>query len=179
MLHQLIGSEFVSRPLPGDTPEWPYLMHEYIGLIGLGVVLAFWIWALFRRGETRLGRLFPWFSIGRMRDAVADGIAQARRLMQGRVPHDGDGAMASAVHGLGLLTVSAMAITGSVFFFAEGAPLAHWAMTLHEFIANLMWAYLIGHAGLAALHELLGDNVLARMFWVRPRRRRSRVSRNR
>jgi hypothetical protein len=30
-----------------------------------------------------------------------------------------------------------------------------------------MWAYLIGHAGLAALHHLLGSDILLRMFWIR------------
>jgi hypothetical protein len=168
VLHQLIGSQFVSRPLPGDTPEWPYLMHEYVGLAGLGVVLAFWIWTLFRRGETRLGRLFPWLSIGRVRDVLADLNEQVfHRLLKGCAPDDGSGALASAIHGLGLLTVSAMAATGAVFFFAEGTGVARAALGLHRLLANLMWAYLIGHAALAALHQLLGDDVLSRMFWFR------------
>ena len=54
VLHQrLVGSQFIERPLPGDTPAWPYMLHEYIGLTGLVVVAMFWLWALLRRGETQ------------------------------------------------------------------------------------------------------------------------------
>jgi hypothetical protein len=70
------------------------------------------------------------------------------------------------VHGLGLLTVTAMAATGTVLFFSGGVVF-HDAMALHRMIANLMWAYLIGHSGLAALHHLLGSDLLRRMFWIR------------
>ena len=41
---------------------------------------------------------------------------------------------------------------------------------LHKAAANLMWLYVIGHAGAAALHALWGDGVLGRMFWGRVRR---------
>ena len=179
VLHQLIGSEFIERPLPGDPPAWPYLMHEYLGLAGFVVVLGFWLWTLLRRGETRLGRLFPWLSRAGMRDVFADVTRQLRRLMHGRFPDEGSGAMVSAIHGLGLLTVSAMAATGAVFFFADGTAVARAALGLHRLLANLMWAYLIGHAGLAALHQLLGEDVLSRMFWFRPRRGRPGAWRSR
>lgn len=165
VLHQLIGSQFIERPLPGDTPAWPYLLHEYTGLAGLVVVTTFWLWALVRRGETRVGRLLPWFSPTRIRDVIADLIAQFRQLMGGKFPEASDGAFASAVHGLGLLTVSAMALSGAIFFFAAGTPVAHVALDLHKLMANLMWAYLIGHAGIAILHQMFGDKIISRMFW--------------
>jgi cytochrome b561 len=31
-------------------------------------------------------------------------------------------------------------------------------------MANLMWAYVVGHAGLAVLHQWMGHRVLQRMF---------------
>jgi cytochrome b561 len=114
-----------------------------------------------------------------MREVFADVTGQLRRVMHGRFPDEGSGAMVSAIHGLGLLTVSAMAATGAVFFFTDGTAIARVALGLHRLLANLMWAYLIGHAGLAALHQLVGDDVLSRMFWFRPRRPRSRAWRNR
>ncbi|MBV8663819.1 MAG: cytochrome b/b6 domain-containing protein, partial [Hyphomicrobiales bacterium] len=42
---------------------------------------------------------------------------------------------------------------------------------LHRLAANLMWAYVIGHASVAVLHQALGDDIFSRMFW--PRRRKT------
>ncbi len=168
---QLASSEFMRRPFPGDPPGSLYVLHEYAGLASLAVVGAFWAWTLVRRGETRLGRLLPWLSASRLRDAAADIAAQARRMARGRMPDDEDGAFASAVHGLGLLGVTAMAVTGSIFFLMSGTPVAHAALALHKLIANLVWAYLFAHAGLAVLHHLLGSDILSRMFWPGRRRR--------
>ncbi len=173
VLNQLAGSQFMRRPFPGDPPGTLYALHEYVGLASLAVVAAFWVWTLVRRGETRLGRLLPWFSIARLRDVAADVAAQLRRVARGRFPDDADGAFASAVHGLGLLAVTSMAATGSLFFFAQGTPVAHAALSLHKLIANLVWAYLFAHAGLAVLHHVLGSDILSRMFWTRAARRRS------
>jgi cytochrome b561 len=169
-LHQLIGSQFIERPMPGDAPAWPYVMHEYVGLGTLGVVLAFWVWTLLRHGETRLGRLFPWISASGVGAVLADIAAQGHRLAKGRLPDEGDGTLASAIHGLGLLTITAMAVTGAGFFFVDGTALGRSALAVHRLLANLMWAYLIAHAGLAALHQLLGADMVARMFWGRSRR---------
>ncbi len=116
VVHQLIGNEFMQLPLPGDAPGWVFTLHEYAGLADLGVVAAFWVWTVARQGETRLGRLLPWFSLTRLRDVMADLAAQLRRLARLRAPDDDDGALASAVHGLGLLAVTAMAVTGTMFF---------------------------------------------------------------
>lgn len=170
VLHQLIGSQFVRMPLPGDPPSWMLSLHEYAGLGNFVIVAAFWIWTLVRRGETRLGRLLPWFSIARLRDVIADLGAQIRRLARGRAPDDEDGALASATHGLGLLAVTAMAMTGSVYFFTEGTQFARSVLHLHRLIANVVWVYLFAHAGLAVLHHLMGSDILARMFRFGARR---------
>jgi hypothetical protein len=59
-----------------------------------------------------------------------------------------------------------MAATGTVYFFATPS-IAHNALALHRLFANLMWAYILGHAGIAVLHHLLGIDILRRMFWIR------------
>lgn len=171
VLHQLIGSEFMRFPLPGDPPGWAFSLHEYLGLVSLSVVTAFWGWAVLRHGETRLSRLVPWFSGARFRDVVDDLEAQIRRLIHGRVPSDEGGALASAIHGLGLLAVAAMAITGTVFFVTQGTGVGRAAMSVHKLIANLVWAYLIAHAGVAILHHVLGSDIFSRMFWNGRRQR--------
>lgn len=166
VIHQLASSQFIERPMPGEAPSLLFSLHEYIGMASFAVVLAFWIWALVRQGETRLGKLFPWFSPRAAWDVVQDAIAQVMAVLRRDLTHEGSGDMASAVHGLGLLTVTAMAATGTVYFLFRGNALAHQALSLHGAIANLMWVYLFGHAGIAALHHLLGSDILRRMFWI-------------
>jgi cytochrome b561 len=166
VLHQLIGSEFLSRPLPGEAPSLLWRLHEYIGMGSLGVVLAFWVWAVARHGETRLAELFPWASPSRTRAIFSDIICQSRELTGPELLDRVSQILASTIHGLGLLVVTAMAATGTVYFLASGA-LAHDALTLHRLISKLMWAYLIGHAAIALLHHLLGSDILRRMFWIK------------
>ncbi len=172
VMHQLLTSQFIRMPLPGSSPSTLFALHEYLGMGGLGLVMLFWLWTLVRHGETKLGRLIPWFSPRRIGAVLADlrahlqmMIAVARGRSEPQI--DSDGAMASAVHGLGLLVLTAMTVTGTVFFFTRGAPVAHQALELHRVVSKLMWAYLIGHAGIAALHHLLGSDIVLRMFWIR------------
>ncbi len=88
-----------------------------------------------------------------------------------KAPDDRAGALASAVHGLGLVIASAMAASGASYFLLfEGTSLGSRVLGIHKFLANFMWAYLIGHASMAALHAMLGDDVFARMFWMKRRK---------
>ncbi len=78
VLHQLLSSMVMERPLPGDEPAWPYALHEQVGLVGLGVLALFWLWTLVRHPlETPVARLLPWFSASRLA-AVFKDIASAR-----------------------------------------------------------------------------------------------------
>jgi cytochrome b561 len=176
VLHQLIDSQFMDKPLPGEEPSLIFNLHEYIGLASVGVVAAFWVWTMVRRGETSLGRLLPWFSLMRLRDVAADAMCQLRRLARLQAPSDEDGPMASAVHGLGLLTVTMMAATGTLYYSTGGSPFAHSALSMHKLFANVMWVYLVTHASLAVLHQLLGSDIYSRMFWSRRRPTEPQIS---
>ncbi|MBN8891905.1 MAG: hypothetical protein BGP12_00475 [Rhodospirillales bacterium 70-18] len=162
VVHQLVVGAVMSGPRSGGL-LWQ--AHQAVGIASLGILLAFWAWTLLRRGETRLVRLFPWLSAAGRAALRADAAAHLRALRQFRLPHGEDSPIASATHGLGLLAASAMAVTGGMFFLKGIAPqsLVWLALNLHGAIANLMWAYLIAHAGLALLHELTGQRVLRRM----------------
>jgi cytochrome b561 len=168
---QLLSSEVIRIPLPGNPPTTLFILHEYSGIGSLGLIMIFWLWTLIRHGERKLGRLVPWLLPRRILDVLADVSAHLRMMRAAASRTDAEshsnGALASAIHGLGLLVVTGMAATGTVFFFTHGTPLAHQALDLHRLIANFMWAYLIGHAGMAALHHLIGSDILLRMFWVR------------
>ena len=59
-----------------------------------------------------------------------------------------------------------MALSGVVgYFVASASPL----MEVHETVAPLMWAYLIGHVVSALFHELRGERIIAAMFYASSR----------
>jgi cytochrome b561 len=173
VLSQLISSQFMERPLPGEEPGWPFVIHEWIGLAGVGVITLFWLWSLARNSaETPLSRLFPWFSLKRLSDIFDEISGFARDVLALRMPSLELDATSSAVHGLGLMLASFLALSGAAwYFFFAGTPNAKTVMGLHSLAGNLMWVYLIGHASMAVLHQLAGDEVFSRMFWFRRRAR--------
>ncbi len=167
VLNQLIGSYFLSRPMPGEAPELSFVLHEYVGMGSLALVALFWLWTLIRKRETSIGRLVPWFSRSGITSVMKDVGSQFAHLRQGTMADDPDSALASAVHGLGLLTLTTMALTGTVYFFITGTHSAKLVLSVHKLMSNLMWGYLFAHAGLAVLHQLLGSDMISRMFWHR------------
>jgi len=174
VLHQLLSSMAMEKPLPGEEPAWPYALHERIGVVGLGILALFWLWTLVRHLgqplETPLARLLPWFSTARLAAVFKDIASLVRARSSFRAPPLELEALASAVHGLGLLVASFLALTGAAwFYFFTGTPYARMVMGVHKLSANLMWAYLIGHALAALAHHALGDDIFSRMFWVKRR----------
>lgn len=163
VLWQLLGSNFIERPRANRPANAWYAWHEVGGLVSLAVVLLFWLWVLVRRRETAFAALYPWFSRARLTAVVEDLRRHAVELRQLRLPGgEVDTPLASAVHGLGLLAALAMGATGA-WMYTLPLP-AGLALDAHKLVANLMWAYVVGHAGLAVLHQCLGHRVLQRMF---------------
>lgn len=163
VLWQLGASGLVERPRAAQTGNLFYEVHQIVGLTTLGLVLAFWLWSAMRRRETALAALFPWFSRHRLSAVMGDLKKHWALLRQRRLP-DGEAAtpLASAVHGLGLLTALAMGATGA-WLYTQSVP-AGLFLEVHKAVANLMWAYIVGHTGLAVLHQITGHPVLQRMF---------------
>lgn len=179
VLHQLISSYFDTRPAPGQPRGVIHDIHEYVGLVGLLAVALFWLWTLMRNApDTPLRRLLPWFSREGLASLGADLGSLFADLARFRLPSLHLDALAGAVHGLGLLAATAMALSGTVYFFtARATPLHGAALAAHHLIANLMWAYVIGHVSLALIHRLRGDDIFSRMFWPRSGRTPALLSR--
>jgi hypothetical protein len=177
VIDQLVSSLFMERPLPGDDPEWPYLLHVWSGTAGLQILLCFWIWVFLRDArETRFTEFFPWFSPRRLRAIFLEIDTTLGMLLKSRIPSFDLPAIAASVHGAGLMLATALAASGAAWcFLFAGTPYGRMVLMFHKLAGNLMWVYLIGHVTMGALHQLSGDPVISRMFWLKARRARSRV----
>ena len=177
VLWQLLGSNFIERPRVAQPGNAMYELHEVGGLATLGLVVAFWLWSLLRRRETSFSALFPWLSGSRLKAVRTDLGRHWTELKHLRLPGgEAETPLASAVHGLGLLAALSMGASGA-WLYTLAIP-GGVVLELHKIVANLMWAYVVGHAGLAVLHQLTGHRMLQRMFFERPggdARRRERT----
>ncbi len=168
---QLLSGLFVSDP---HTRLYFYF-HEYDGLAASFFILAFWMWVY---ANQEGGLLFPWNAEG-----MAAVRADFRALMRKKtLPPGGQTVgLASFGHGLGLLAVTMMGITGIWIFFI--IPGGHGAQTgstdfraymdataLHTFFSYATWVYWVGHIGFALAHEIEGAPILRGIFW-RPAKR--------
>ncbi|HUW97980.1 MAG TPA: cytochrome b/b6 domain-containing protein [Acidiferrobacter sp.] len=151
----------------GNRPEW-LLVHTILGIITSVVIVIHWLWSWARR-DIRV--LFPWSRAGLARVA-----RELFGIFQGELPGHGDEAgLSSFVHGVGLLGVSGMAVTGLLMYAVipggYGLSLHSTAYafftalaTTHLWLSYVVWFYLGGHILFAALHELQGNRLLRRIY---------------
>lgn len=170
---QLLTSLVFVAPDPKRAGNVWFEIHEYGGLAAFGFVLLFWLVFTTRRIGTSAALLFPWFSGPRLRALREDIKTDLKSLIRFRLPpYDENAPLAGAVHGLGLLLMTAMAATGTIYYLINaGNPdaggLVGIVMFVHKTLANLVWAYLIGHAGLAVIHHFTGNLRLTEMWSLR------------
>lgn len=131
-------------------------IHETLGLILVVVVAAHWVWALTGHAPAGIGALWPWFSRKRLLALKQDIGA---RLHGGGTA---SGPFVSAIHGLGLLLVAAMTLSGLIWWLGVEA-----AKDIHETVAPLVWAYLVGHVAAAVWHQWRGEPLITRMLRLR------------
>lgn len=170
---QLLSSLVMSSPKPGQPDDLFFEAHEYAGLAALGFSLAFWAVVLMRRYGTETASLLPWFSASDRRAVWQDVGNHASHLRRGEMaPYDQTSPMASAIHGLGLLLMTFMAMLGAIWFALQLAgttgALGELAIDVHKLFGNVAWVYLIGHALLAVLHHVRGEASLGEMWSLRP-----------
>lgn len=142
---------------PGDS--W-FELHEKVGIAATVILVAFWLWSIVRSGETRFVAFFPWFSPSQLKRVVEDGRRVFAPIHDGRSERP----FASAVHGLGLIVASIMAVSGLLGYFVVSARSL---LGVHEAVAPLMWAYLAGHVGISIIHELRGERIVGPMLRLR------------
>lgn len=87
----------------------------------------------------------------------------ARHAIRLTIADKNDQPFANAMHGLGIIIASVMAVSGASGYFLK----IGFMLGVHEIVSKLMWAYLIGHVLAAILHQVRGDAVLSRMFFMK------------
>lgn len=175
VLHALIAlgitanlalSQFMVAPEPGVPGDGPYLVHQWAGLALLGVLVVYWLWKLAGHCPQGWAYFFPWFS----KKSYAAIWSEVKPLLRLRVRDFPESStLSGAVHGLGLMTAVAMAISGTAQYvvlqgYVASPALFDFAKISHEVLANFMWAYLIGHVLMGLAHQALGHQSIVRMF---------------
>lgn len=143
-----------------------FQLHRLGGVIAFIFLCLHWGWTLSGHLPNGLGHLFPWTSKDKVKKIVED-MGLLIRLKIRDFPKIS--ALAGAVHGLGLVVATLMALTGIVLFFgmsSEGRmtiPI-RFMEKIHKFMATIMWVYLVGHVAMGTLHEYIGHRTLSEMF---------------
>lgn len=145
------------RNRPGDGF---FEIHEKVGIATTAILVTFWIWSIVRSGETRLVAFFPWASPKQLRLVAAD----ARRIFAPLADGTLERPFASAVHGLGIVIATIMALSGLLGYFVTSARSL---LGIHETVAPVMWAYLVGHVAISIIHELRGERIIGPMLSIR------------
>lgn len=168
IITQLASSQFMNPDHGGNAA---FEVHEYAGLAAFALVFGFWLFSIARKRGTPLAELFPWTSQKRLAALWQNICEHLGAFINYKLPlHDGSSSpFASAIHGLGLLLMTAMAASGTLYYFVNsGDPdaggLVGAAMLVHKNLANLVWAYLIGHAGFAVVNHF-GRAMSLRTMW--------------
>lgn len=162
---QLFLSLIMQVPHPHRAPTAGGLLffrlHEWIGLAAVAVIAAHWVYSALFAGDADFRHLFPWHRAGR---AVIR--RDIRSLLSGHFPEDTGGGLSGFIHGLGLLAVTGMAVSGLALFFVfdHGTATARHAAVLHSFVANFAWAYWYGHVGMTLIHAWRRDGVVTGIF---------------
>jgi len=162
----------VSQPMqPKDAMgQWLMAAHRTGGILVALIVLANLLWAVMPRGKPRKRQLAVLVSASHWSEAIAIG-RRLPQMLAGKHPLPEPGnSLSLIVEMFGLLTMTAMAISGSIIWNMWAGPgskvsgLAEFWMDIHAGIAVLLFVYLAGHVSMALMHARAGDSVFVRIL---------------
>ena len=170
---QLLSEELMKRPKPGrireDMQIFFFEMHEWIGMIALVLIIARIAWG-FMGAEGGWARLFPYFTCQGLKGLKEEICTEIPGWFKGKIATpEKESFVAGVVHGLGLLLVLGLGVTGATMLYGmeesgKMLGLVHDAKELHEMMGTLLWIYIFGHVGMAVVHQLLGHAMFKRIF---------------
>jgi len=150
--------------------QWLMAAHRNGGIFVALIVLANLLWAVMPRGKPRKRQLAVLISASHWSDAIAIG-RRLPQMLAGKHPLPEPGnSLSLIVEMFGLLTMTAMALSGSIIWNMWAGPgskvseLAESWMDIHAGIAVLLFVYLAGHVSMALMHARSGDSVFVRIL---------------
>ena len=144
--------------------------HRTGGIWVAVIVLANLIWAILLRGVPRKRQISVLFSSLCWREALSIARNIPLMLLGKRPLPEPDNALSLVFEMLGLVVMSAMALTGTVIWMLWAGPgntvpaVAEFVMGVHTFIAVWLLLYLVGHVSMAFMHARAGDPVFVRIL---------------
>ncbi|MCL1119132.1 cytochrome b/b6 domain-containing protein [Shewanella seohaensis] len=134
---------FIGRSLRANASIWDYL-HVYLGLIATALGILF----LLRNSiQGKWHQYFAWL-VGDWGQLIQD----VKGLFKGKLPVAGGKGLFSTVEGIGMLLLVATGMTGALWFFYQGTPLAMTWRGYHQVCADVFIGFLVVHLVLAASH---------------------------
>jgi len=150
--------------------QWLMAAHRAGGIFVALIVLANLLWAVMPRGNPRKRQLAVLFSALHWSEATSIAKRLPQMLMgKSPLPEPGN-SLSLIVEMFGMLTMTAMALTGSIVWNMWAGPgskvseQAEFWMETHAGIAVLLFLYLAGHISMALLHARAGDPVFTRIL---------------
>jgi cation transport ATPase len=171
MTHTKVAVEEMHHPTRERNTLGESLMeaHRAGGILVALIVFANLLWAIIPRGKPQKRQISVIFSILYWREAWL--VLKHLCLIavgRGGLPKPGN-SLSLIVEMLGLLTMTAMAVSGAVIWNMwaglgnKVTEQAEALMGVHGAIAMLLFLYLLGHVLMALLHMRSGDAVFARI----------------
>lgn len=161
---QLIIGATMRGPWPGRPESLGFEVHVVLGFSILALILLHWAWSI-AHPEEGIGHLLPWTRAG-LRSIVEE---VRRSYHERQLPPGGPGGgVAGLVHGLGLLAITGLAMTGGLFYLLHvggaGRGEVKPVLLMHGTLAVIAWIYWGGHLIITVLHSLLRHPTFAQMF---------------
>ena len=162
-VYQLLSSEWMIVPEPGKLAGVGVaLFYLHAWLFGWIALTAACVYALKAYYEPETWRmLMPWFSTSRLATLFASARREVPDMLRGRLaPLEVKSPLASAVHGLGIILLIGLGMTGLYLMLgvrSDGSMSADVLVSFkfHEIMGILAWAFLAGHVLMTLYHLAL------------------------
>ncbi len=161
-----IENRFFTKPIR----EFLFSVHKYGGITAFIAVLLFWSVIMTRSQGTSVKELFPFLSLTALKNLKNDAIYYFKNIIKFKIPdHHTPSPLASCIHGIGIIIMSVMAITGVhryiVYEFAiTKTPIIKFVTSLHHVFADYAWIYLGLHVSMALINHFAKKQRLSQMW---------------